>query len=100
MIESSNPMLRQFLSINKDTILADFDAIARQSDDALDVVGLVRNVIRPSIAFRVIRVAWILEDDDVAALNLALRQEWKRLAGSEDELVDEQMIADSNRVLH
>ena len=42
----------------------------------------------------------ILEDDDVAAADFSLRQERHRLARSEDEFVDQQMVADSDCVLH
>ena len=49
------------------------------------------------------RIGREFEDDDVAALGIADRQETsvdKRELGAVNELVDQQMIADQQRILH
>jgi hypothetical protein len=46
------------------------------------------------------RIARIFKDDNIATPNLALRQKRKARAGRKYKLVDEQVIAHGNRVLH
>src|SRR5947209_122653 len=100
VIQRSDAMLRQLLSVDEDAITANLYMISRKTYDALNVVGFVRKIIGPQVAFPVVWIARIFEDYYVAALYLALRQERERLAGREDELIDKQVIANGDRVLH
>ena len=75
--------------VDVDLLLAQLDRLTRQPDHALDEVAL--GLLR------------ILEHDHVAAANGPERQNRlldARGARAEDELVDEQMIADQEVVLH
>jgi len=79
----------ELLSVAVDFLVAHFEHVARDADDALDeVLG---------------RVLGILEDDDVAGLGIGERQDdlvGEGDMGAVEEFVDEQMVADQQRVKH
>ena len=78
----------QFLAVDEDAAAFDVDGVARQADHAFDVIDF--------------GIAGQFENDDVALFDVARRQQLaqarRRLA--EHEFIDEQMVADVDRVLH
>src|ERR1041385_1592449 len=88
------------LTVDDYVVALDANAIAGSTDHTLHVVSEDRPVVRTIVALGIEGIAGILEDDDVATLDLALRQKRQRLTGSKNELVDQQMIANRDRVLH
>src|SRR5215217_1099644 len=74
VICSGDVMLGDNLTIHDDVVSINPDSIAGKADHALHVVGEYRTVVRPVVAFGIVRVSGILEDYNVAALDLALRQ--------------------------
>ena len=77
------------LAVNRYLLVAQFERLAGQADHAFD-----------EIAARLLRV---LEHDDVAAPRFAHRQQCsfeRRHRRAENELVDEQVVADEEVVFH
>src|SRR5919112_91127 len=85
----------QRAAVDVDVRPLDLNGLAGQPYDALDEEGLVLDdaVARAGLAGE-------LEDDYVASADFALREEGDDGAGAEDELVDEEVVADVDRVLH
>ena len=64
------------------------DAIAGQPNNSLNVVGCDWLIVGPIVTPGVIRIPWILENYNVATLDLALRQKGCRFARGENEFVN------------
>src|ERR1043166_5722502 len=100
---ADDPVFRQQLAVDIDLVVLKLDGFTRQADNAFYVIDLIRNDRRISAAvhFGVNFVARIFENDDVAALDLALRQKRQfTTAGRKDELIHQQIIAHQYRILH
>src|ERR1044071_2417861 len=82
-------------AVDVDVAPFDLDGLARQADDALDEERLVLDDLLGGDG-----LGRVLEDDDVAAADVALREEGEVRARPEDELIDEEAVADVYRVLH
>src|SRR2546422_285254 len=76
------------------------NVIARQANNSFDVVGGNRFVVRSVVASGIVTIARILKNDDVAAHDVALRQERQSVTWSKNEFIDQEMISDGNRILH
>ena len=79
------------LSVDEERLVADLHGVAGPGDRALD-----EHVAGVDV------VARLLEDDDVAAVHVAVREEprQRRQPRRVGELVDEQVVADEDRRLH
>src|SRR5207237_7702321 len=58
------------------------------------------DVVLLLVSLRIEWITGIFENDDVSALDLALRKKGKARAGRKNKFIDEQMIADRDRILH
>src|ERR1043165_848061 len=82
-VDRRDLLLLQQLAVDVNVRALRRDVVARQADDALHVVRLVRDVVRVCVVDArlvaetrlALKLAWVLEDDHVAAPYLALRQE-------------------------
>src|ERR1700682_3052331 len=93
MVYSFDAMLRQNFSVNNDVAAFDLNVIARQPDHALYIVSDDRLIVGAVIvALRIVLIPRVLENNDVTAANLPLRQERRRGTRCEDEFVDQQVI--------
>ena len=88
------------LPINQNLQTLDLNCIPGQTDHTLHVIHFVRNVVFLRVPLRVVGITGILKNDDVAAPDFPLRQQRKTGSGCKDELVDQQVIADDDRILH
>ena len=77
---ADHSVLGQKLTVDKDLIVAKLDRFARQADNAFDVIDLIRNDLSRAVVFGMHFIARIFENDDVAALDLTLRQKRQRAA--------------------
>src|SRR5829696_8657845 len=95
-------MLGERLAVDEHERAAHLYGLARQTYDALDEIVGVRRDGRDAhlVAAGVVAVAWVLEDDDVAAADFTLGQEERGRAGGEDELINQEVVADVDGVLH
>src|SRR5947209_17604322 len=84
VIQRSDGMLRQLLSVDEDAITANLYMISRKTYDALNVGGFVRKIIGPQVAFPDVWIALIFEDYYVAAIYRTLRQEREPLTAHDD----------------
>ena len=84
----NDDVLRQRRAVDIDLGAFHFYRVARHADNPLDVINLKGNVVFLAIAVRVVRIAGILEDDDVAAFDFALWQNRESRSRGKDELID------------
>jgi len=88
-------VFRQNLVVDENLIVAKFDFIVWKSDDAFDKIYLIRNAAVVFNLCKVIGISRIFENDNIAALNLALRQKRNRLAARrENKFINQQIITD------
>ena len=80
--------LIQKLSIDENALIHKLEVVAGQADDALHVVGVI--------------LIGIFEDDDVAALQRAIRKNFfiPRAVPAENKFVHQQVVANQERALH
>src|SRR5215813_5250012 len=101
VVDGVDTMLRQYLAVNNDILAVNLDMVARNANNALHII---RNdwlvVVARVVARWIVFIAWVFEDDDIPSLYLALWQKRKRLSRSKNELIDEQVITDGDRVFH
>ena len=94
-------MFGQQLTVDINLIIAKLNRFARQPDHSFDVIYLIRNDSSESVSARIFSKTGIFENYNVAAPYFALRQKRNRFAaGRKDEFVNQQIIADQNRILH
>src|SRR6185295_15605958 len=89
VIFGSDAVFRHDLAVHKNVHSLDADSISRCSDDSLHVVCQDGPVVRTIVTLRIVRIAGILENDDVATPDFSLWEERKRRAWREDEFVYE-----------
>ena len=88
-------MFRQNLVVDENLIVAKFDFIVWKSDDALHKIYLIWNAALVFYLCFIVGLARIFENDNIAALNLALRQKRNWFAaGRENKFINQQIIAD------
>src|SRR5262249_37880792 len=85
VIFGSDAMLGHDLAVHYHAISLDADAIAGYADDSLYVVRQDGTVVGPIVTLRIVRIAGILEDDDIATFDVSLRQKRKRHTRRKDE---------------
>src|SRR5690606_5795444 len=77
----------------------------RQPDNTLHIVELIFHeaprTVRIWSRVRNHTIAWIFKNDNIAAFDVTHREHRQRIAaGIEDKLVDDQVVAYKNRILH
>src|SRR5687768_1289331 len=100
LIDRFDDVFGQRLSINYHVSAINSDAVPGQPNHTLNIIGNDWLVIRPVITPGIVTIAWILENNNVTAPNLSLREEWQRISRCEDKFVYQEVVPDRDGVLH